>query len=162
MRHHTAQLAVSIISNGYRHLQSQQSLTSRYQLDGEAEGSTVETSLNYSSSTLSNRAILEAFQSRASFRSGFAISVKVLFMEFTCNIVLCQARACGRSYLCQMSQVAVLYYKSVFIAVFTFTGTALSGVGSLWTAPAFATCIIPPRFAKPCPSVAKGSSGQLP
>lgn len=47
---HTAQLAVSAISNGYRHLQSQQSLTSGYQLDGEAEGSTVQTSLNYSSS----------------------------------------------------------------------------------------------------------------
>lgn len=50
--HHTAQLAVSIISNAYSHLQRQQILTSRYQLDGEAEGSTVQTSLNYSSSTL--------------------------------------------------------------------------------------------------------------
>lgn len=53
-----------------------------------------------------------------------------------------------------------LYYQSVFIAVFTFT--ALPGTGSLWTTHAFATCITPPRFAKPCPTVAKGSSGQLP
>lgn len=56
----------------------------------------------------------------------------------------------------------MLYYQSVFIAVFTFTGTALPGTGSLGTMRAFATCIAPPRFAKPCPSVAKDSSGQLP
>lgn len=107
------------------------------------------------------RTIPGAFQSRASFKSSFAISVKVLFIQLTCNMFGARwERVAGpTSARCPR---AVLYYQSVFIAVFTFTGTALPGVGSLWTMHASATCITPPRFAKPCPRVAKGSSGQLP
>lgn len=41
-------------------------------------------------------------------------------MEFTCNVYCARQEHVAVSYFCQVSQVTVLYYQSIFIAVFTF------------------------------------------
>lgn len=106
----------------HRHLQSKQSLSVRYQCDGEAERSIVQSSLSYSARTSEvflthlNLLHLQLF-----FKRYFTISVKVLFIEFTCNMYCAQQEHVAVSSFCQVSQVTVLYYQSMFIAVFILT-----------------------------------------
>lgn len=54
------------------------------------------------------------------FKSSFAISVKVLFIELICNVYCARQERVAVSCFCQVSQVTVLYYQCIFIAVFTF------------------------------------------
>lgn len=70
-----------------------------------------------------------------------------------CNVCAKQERVAA-SCFCQLSQVTVLYYQSVFIAVSTFT--ALPGRRNLQKMLGFAPCIRPLQFAKPCHSMDKG------
>lgn len=83
----------------------------------------MQASLDYSACTFAT--VLNTFQSLCiysfAFKSSFSISVKVLFTEFTCDVYCAQQERVAVSYLCQVSRVTVLYYQSMFIAVFTFT-----------------------------------------
>lgn len=45
----------------------------------------------------------------------------MLSIELTCNVYCARQERVAVSYFCQVSQVTVLYYQSIFIAVFTFT-----------------------------------------
>lgn len=102
----------------HSHLQSQQSLSFGYQFDGEAERSTVQTSLNYYAHTSKQKGIQNnLLHLQLFFKSSFAISVEVLFIEFTCNVYCARRERVAVSYFCQVFQVTVLYYQSIFIAV---------------------------------------------
>jgi len=160
--HHTALLAVKTIIQGFCHLQSQPSLSFRSHFDGEAERSVVQTSSNYSACTSELFCVhFNLLHSQLCFKSGFAVSVKALFrVHLRC--VLRSARACGSILLLPGDPGnCALLPECIYCCLYVHC-TALPVTRHLWKMPGFAIYIRPPRFATPCHSMYKGSSGQLP
>lgn len=93
----------------------------------------------------------------------FVTSVKALFVEFTCSVHCARQEHVALSDFCQVSQVTVLHYRSMFIYCCLYLHwTALPVLRSLWRTHVFATYVRLPRFAQPYHTTYEGCSGQLP